>query len=130
MATVNRFEDLEIWKLSRILCQNIFELAMNSDLKNNYKLFNQIDGSSGSIMDNIAEGFERNGKSEFKQFLSIAKASCGETRSQLYRILDRKYIHQEEFESLKLQTELISKKISTLINYIAKTEFKGTKYKP
>lgn len=90
---VKRFEDLEIWQLSRSLCNEIYEIIENSQLKQNFKLSNQIDGSSGSIMDNIAEGFERNGNKEFLQFLSIAKASCGETRSQLYRVLDRKFTH-------------------------------------
>lgn len=60
MATVNKFEDLEIWKLARTLCNDIFEIIETTNLKNNFRLSNQIDGSSGSIMDNIAEGFERN----------------------------------------------------------------------
>ena len=65
MATIKEFEDLEIWKLSRILSNDIFKLASNSELSSDYKLFNQLNGSSGSIMDNIAEGYERNGNKEF-----------------------------------------------------------------
>jgi len=72
MSKISKFEDLEIWQLARELCNVIFEIDQNSDLKTNYKLFAQIDGSSGSIMDNIAEGFERNGNKEFIQFLSIS----------------------------------------------------------
>lgn len=129
MGTVNRFEDLEIWQLSRILCNDIYEVIEGTNLKNNFRLSNQIDGSSGSIMDNIAEGFERNGNKEFVQFLSISKASCGETRSQLYRVLDRKFISEETFEILKEKTEILSKRIGAFINYLNNTEMKGSKYK-
>jgi len=94
MGKIERFEDLEIWQKARIICNDIYKIGESSKLKADYKLYNQINGSTGSIMDNIAEGFERNGNKEFNQFLSIAKASCGETRSQLYRILDRNYITQ------------------------------------
>lgn len=80
MATINNFEDLEIWKRSRILCQKInASLLQNPNCSQNIKY--QIDRSSGSVMDNIAEGFEREGNKEFINFLSISKGSCGEVRS-------------------------------------------------
>ena len=128
MASIKKFEDLEIWKLSRILCNEIYELAQTTELRNNFKLYNQIDGSSGSIMDNIAEGFERNGNKEFIQFLSIAKASCGETRSQLYRVFDRKFANEDQFDKLRAQAETLSKKIATFMNYLSNSEMKGTKF--
>lgn len=129
MGTVKNFEDLEIWASARIICNDIFKIQQNTDLKSDYKLYNQINGSSGSIMDNIAEGFERNGNREFIQFLSVAKASCGETRSQLYRVLDRSYINKEEFKLLYNKLILLSKQISSFINYLQKSDLKGTKFK-
>ncbi len=78
MATIERFEDLEIWKEARLLSKEIILLSRNTDLKTDYKLKEQIKGSSGSVMDNIAEGFERDENLEFRQFLSIAKGSAGD----------------------------------------------------
>ena len=129
MATIKRFEDLEIWQLSRELCQTVYQIITTTPLSNSYKLRDQIDASSGSIMDNIAEGFERDGKKEFRQFLSIAKGSCGETRSQLYRVYDRKYISQEKFEETKENTIILSKKMSSFIRYLNNSDFDGTKYR-
>ena len=90
MAIIEKFEDLEIWRLAREICQKIEFLIQNTNLKTNYSLKDQIDRSSGSIMDNIAEGFERNGNREFIQFLSIAKGSAGEVKSQSYSAFDKK----------------------------------------
>lgn len=129
MTKINQFEDLEIWQLAREICNDIYNIALSTELKNDYKLYNQINGASGSVMDNIAEGFERNGNREFIQFLSIAKGSCGETRSQLYRILDRKYINEEQFKNLKNKCLTLSKKISSFITYLSKSELKGIKFK-
>ena len=89
MATFSSFEEIEAWKLSRVLANKIYKVSMDGSFSRDYKLKDQINGSSGSVMDNIAEGFERDGTREFIQFLAIAKGSIGETRSQLYRALDR-----------------------------------------
>ena len=129
MAKIDTFEDLEIWQLAREICNDIHDLIKNTSLGRNYALRDQMDKSSGSIMDNIAEGFERNGNKEFVQFLSIAKSSCGELRSQLYRTLDREYINKPNFEILKGKVLLESKKIGSFMNYLSKSEYKGPKYK-
>lgn len=129
MATIKNFEDMEIWQLSRALCQDVFEIINETNLKVGYKLKEQINGSSGSIMDNIAEGFERDGNKEFHNFLSIAKGSCGETRSQLYRIYDRKYIDEEKFKELKDKSLVISQKTSAFMKYLEKDDYRGIKYK-
>ena len=128
MATIKHFEELEIWKMSRILCVEIYNIITKTELRNDYKLKEQINGSSGSVMDNIAEGFERNGNKEFRQFLSISKASCGETQSQLYRVLDRNYIDKEKFHELQELTTQLRKKIGSFIKYLNNNEYKGHKF--
>ncbi|MFI5222126.1 MAG: four helix bundle protein [Bacteroidia bacterium] len=129
MATIARFEDLEVWKKSRSLANDIYKLITDGNLAKDFKLRDQMNGSSGSIMDNIAEGFERGGKLEFVNFLSIAKGSAGELRSQLYRTFDRQHIAQKEFESIKNKTEEVSKMISGFMDYLNKSELKGNKFK-
>jgi len=128
MATLKNFEEIEVWQKSRMLANRIFQLIQQEPFSKDYKLKEQINGSSGSIMDNIAEGFERDGKREFIQFLSIAKGSAGETRSQLYRAFDRKYITKETFEVLTQESKEISKQLAGLIRYLNNTDIKGIKY--
>ncbi|KUJ63080.1 four helix bundle protein [Flavobacteriaceae bacterium CRH] len=128
MATINRFEDLEIWKEARRLAKEVHLIAVHTELRSDLRFKNQIKDSSGSVMDNIAEGFERDGNLEFRQFLSIAKGSAGETRSQLYRIFDFEYISEEKFEALKKDYENLSGKIKNFITYLNKKDFKGNKF--
>ena len=81
MATIKRFEDLEIWQEARRLSKIIHKISIETDLKTDFKFREQIKSSSGSVMDNIAEGFERGTRAEFIQFLGYSKGSCGEFRS-------------------------------------------------
>jgi four helix bundle protein len=129
MATVHRFEDLEIWQLAMDLCRRLYEITKEGDLSKDYRFKDQIRAASGSIMDNIAEGFERNGKGEFIQHLSIAKGSAGEVRSQLYRAFDQQYFDKDQFDKLyNLAGEIASKK-SNLISYLNASDIRGSKFK-
>lgn len=130
MAAIKRFEDLECWKKARLLCSQVFKICAETSLRTEFALKDQILRSRGSVMDNIAEGFERGGNKEFIQFLFIAKASCTEVKSQLYRALDRDYISEDDFKEIYGLGEEVSKMLSGLINFLRKTEKTGFKYNP
>ena len=125
---VTRFEDLEIWQLARELCRSVFKMTLKEPFCLDFKLRDQIRGASGSIMDNIAEGFDRGGNKEFSQFLSFSKGSCGEVRSQSYRAFDQSYINEEEHKELLSKTDIISRKISNLAHHLKTTPYRGPKY--
>src|SRR5215210_2571214 len=118
MSTIKRFEDILSWQKAREFNRKIGDMIDSGRLKHNFRLINQIEGSAGSIMDNIAEGFERSGNREFLQFLYISKGSCGEFRSQLYRAIDRNYIQKEEFDELFALAKEIINRLQKLIDYL------------
>ena len=125
---INRFEDLEIWKSARELCKLVYEVTSIEPFSKDFRFRDQMRASSGSIMDNIAEGFERGGNKEFLQFLSVAKGSCGETRSQSYRAFDFGYITQDTLDQLLDKTINLSKQISSFMAYLKTSTYKGSKY--
>ena len=128
MPRIQRFEDLGVWQRARSLCNDIFNTT--EKFGKDYRFISQITAAAGSIMDNIAEGFERDGRKEFVQFLFIAKGSCGEVRSQIIRAFDFGYIDQTDFEHLHNQAKQLSSEISGFINYLRNTNYSGTKFKP
>ncbi len=130
MATVTRFEELEIWNLAREFAHAVFLTYTSSERFNkDFELKNQINASSGSVMDNIAEGFERGVRKEFVNFLSFAKASAAEAKSQLYRALDRNYLSQEVFEVLHEKTNILCNKIGSFMKYSNSCTYQGNKVK-
>ena len=129
MATITKFEDLEVWQLARELSKEIYSLTFVDPIKSDYRLKDQMRGSAGSIMDNIAEGFERGSKLEFINSLGYSKGEVGELKSQLYRSLDNKYISQEIFDDLYNKADIITKKITAFITYLNASKIKGQKFK-
>ena len=127
--TILCFEDLEIWKEARELCKQVRLFTLREPFLHDFRFRDQMNAASGSIMDNIAEGFDRDGKKEFLQFLSISKGSCGETRSQSYRAFDFGYIQQPELDILLERTQRLKSKISNFMNYLKNSPYTGTKYK-
>ena len=129
MATFKTFEEIKSWQLAREFCKLIHQFITRESFSRDYKLKEQINGSSGSIMDNIAEGFSRGGNKEFINFLRYSKGSAGESQSQLYRALDKKHISQEEFDNAFSMLDHINSKTQNLINYLLGSEYVGPNYK-
>jgi len=129
MATVNRFEDLDVWKKSRVIVNMIYSTTNKEGFSKDWMLKNHLRKTAVSIISNIAEGFERDGNKEFTNFLSIAKGSCGELRCQLYIAYDQHYINENQFKEISNLAEEISRSLKGLILYLQNSDFKGIKNK-
>jgi four helix bundle protein len=113
-AAVNRIEDLIAWQQSRAMTASIYRATAVGPFSRDFGLRNQIQRASVSVMSNIAEGFERNQPTGFHQFLSVAKGSCAELRSQLYVASDVGYLASEEFCRLLAQAEEVGRVVGGL----------------
>lgn len=129
MATIRRFEDLEVWQKAREISKYVYNLTSIDKFSKDYSLKDQIKRASGSAMDNIAEGFDRGGNKEFINFLTYSKGSIAEVRSQAYRALDFGYISEQEFNHLIKETSSLSERLGKFISYLKNSEMKGVKFK-
>jgi len=114
MKKIERFEDLIAWQKARKLTREIYEITRRVPFAKDYGLSGQIQRAAVSIMSNISEGFERGSRGEFHRFLSTAKASCAEVRSQLYVALDIGYLDQIKFNQILAQAEEVGKIVGGL----------------
>ena len=129
MATVQKFEDLSIWQKARSISKKVYQLTFTPPLSGDFRLKDQMRGSSGSIMDNIAEGFDRGSRLEFVNLLGVAKGETGELKSQLYRCLDVDYITKEIIEELYSEVDEVARMIAGFIEYLNTSTIKGNKFK-
>lgn len=115
MSTVKKFEDLEIWIISKELAKTIYK---NFNTLKDFGFKDQIQRAAVSVMNNIAEGYERNSNKEFQRFLKIAKGSAGEVRSMVYLAFELDYIDKQTSTKLISNYDVLSRKLSKLITYL------------
>ncbi len=129
MGTAQKFEDLAIFQMARDLCKEVYAITKTGEFHNDSRFVQQIHASAGSVMDNIAEGFERDGNKEFINFLYIAKGSCGEVRSQIIRASDIGFIDNDTAKCLYNDCLNLSKSIAKFITSLRNSSLTGLKNK-
>jgi four helix bundle protein len=127
---VERFEDLIAWQKARCLTRNIYMKTLEGRFARDYALCQQIRKSAISVPSNIAEGFERGRRAEFHQFLSIAKGSCAELRTQLYIAHDVGYIDEETLQKLLSDAEEVTRIVAGLRTSVARQQTKSQVLSP
>ena len=125
---VKDFEDLAIYQQSRALAKQVYQITKVEPFKSDYRFVQQIRASSGSISDNIAEGFERQGTKETKNFMYIAKGSCGELRSQINRAYDAEWIDAENYKQMYEDCRKLAVGINHFIQSLKLTDYDGARY--
>ena len=122
MVKIERFEDLQSWQRARQLTNLVYDLTEHPKFTKDFRLSNQIQGAAGSVMHNIAEGFDSGTNTEFVRFLKMSRRSASEVQSELYLALDRKYINQNQLtQAYNLATET-KRLINGMIAYLRKSK--------
>ena len=128
MGKAQKFEDLTIFQKARELCKEVYVITKEGEFHKDVRFVQQIHASAGSVMDNIAEGFERDGNKEFINFLYIAKGSCGEVRSQIIRASDVGFIDNDTATRLYNDCLNLSKSISKFIKSLKTSGLSSLKF--
>jgi four helix bundle protein len=129
VVAINRFEDLDAWRKSRELTRAVYRISGQGDFRRDFALCDQIRRATVSVLSNIAEGHERGGDKEFRQFHSQAKGSAGELKSQLYVALDAGLLSALEFEEIYGLADEVSRLIGGLMRYLAESSLRGAKFR-
>lgn len=129
MSKITKFEDIEAWQRARLLTKAIYQVTSGGPFARDLGLREQIRRASVSSMSNIAEGFERGGNREFLQFLSTAKGSTGEVKSQLYVALDAGFLIQPKFDELYQMADEASRLTGGFMRYLEGCDLRGRKFK-
>lgn len=129
MAKIQKFEQIEAWQKSRELTRRIYKASSQGEFSRDFGLRDQIRRAAVSAMSNIAEGFERGGDKEFRQFLAVAKGSVGELKSQLYVALDVGLVSELQFGALYELANETSRLIAGFMRYLSTSNLKGAKYR-
>lgn len=124
MARIERFEDLEVWQVAIKVGVKIYKLSETGKLKRDFSAKDQLKRACLSISNNIAEGFEYNSNGSFQRFLTFAKGSAGEVRSELFFLKEAGIISEEDYNSLLPEILKISKSISGFKKYLKDFEAK------
>ncbi len=128
MATIRQFEEIEAWQKARQLVREIYSCSNSGRFARDFGLRDHIREAAIAIMSNIAEGFERGGNAEFRQFLAIAKGSAGEVESKLYVALDQGYLSEKEFGALREAAIKVKRLIGGFMGYLRSSGMKGPKF--
>ena len=128
MPGLRQFEEIEAWRLARILTRRVYQCSALGRFARDRGLQAQMRRAAVSIMSNIAEGFERGGSREFAQYLAVAKGSTAEVQSQLYVAVDVGYISPAEFEDLQRQATSIKRLLAGFIKYLRQSPLRGRKF--
>ena len=129
MATITSFEELEIWKEARRLYKKVLALINRELVAKDFRFRNNMKEAAGSVMDNIAEGFDRDSRLEFVNALRYSKGSTGEVRSQLFRGFDNEYWNESELNVLNEEYKNLASHIANFIKYLNTSDQKGLKFK-
>ena len=124
-----RFEDLPVWQAARVLTQIVYRLTRNDTFTQDPGLRQEMRENARSVMNNIAEGFERGSNPEFVQFLGYAKGSAGELRSGSYVAVDQQYVSATEHQSLRSECENVSGQLANFISFLKASPLRGARTK-
>lgn len=134
MATVERFEDLDVWQNARTLTNHVYEHTRQEPFSKDFGLRDQIRRAAVSVMSNIAEGFESRTQRVFIDYLGHARGSAGEVRAQLYVARDQEHISESDFDTSYGIVETVSRQLFRLIEYLksrpnaSRVQEEGTAY--